>query len=589
MDKNKVVMWILLAFLFYAYLLINGSNKKEKIVDKIETSQQKSTDKDNSDLNDDLTINERNTNNNIFAKFTDGTESEYTLENNLIKVVFSNKGGKIKEVVIKNEFDYKDNPVKIIDKQSTVINYEFCSEGNRIYSNDLYFSVNSTLSNKNAICYEIQLSDSKKLRHIYTIQNDSYCVEHTLQFTGANEYIDNKKIVYHIHDKIKRQERDYEYCKNKTTINFLDTDGNFDSLDETLNTNQHKYCDKPLKWLAIRQRFFTLGISDENSEFLKASIDLNQSNDNEYLKEADIRFELLRHSVTNVNDYVNNIKYYFGPNKYECLKNFNSSFEKNLYIGAPVMKQINKYFIIPILDFLTNNVNNIVLVLLILSIFIRIILFPLFFKSYIGTEKMKIISPMLLELNEKYKNDPQRAKIEQINLYRTMGVNPLSGCLPMFLQTPLLIALFSIIPNYFNFRNQSFLWIEDMSSFDNIYNLSFSIPFYGNHVSLLAILMVISTIGFMFMSRNDNLNQHNSSKYISYLFSFLFLFIMNSMPASLNLYYLFSNIFTIAQRLIISKFVNKQDLINNMNNNRNNVSTISFTEQISKTMNKNKK
>ena len=170
-----------------------------------------------------------------------------------------------------------------------------------------------------------------------------------------------------------------------------------------------------------------------------------------------------------------------------------------------------------------------------------------------------------------------------------MGVNPLSGCLPMFLQTPLLIALFSIIPNYFNFRNQSFLWIEDMSSFDNIYTLSFSIPFYGNHVSLLAILMVISTIGFMFMSRNDNLNQHNSSKYISYLFSFLFLFIMNSMPASLNLYYLFSNIFTIAQRLIISKFVNKQDLINNMNNNRNNVSTISFTEQISKTMNKNKK
>ena len=577
MDKNKIVMWILLGCLFYAYLLIN-TPKKEKIVDKIEKSQQKFTNEDDTDLN----TNEKNVNNNIFAKFTNGIETEHILENNLIKVLLSNKGGTIKEVTLKNELDYKDNPIKMIDKQSTTINYEFYSEGNKVYNNDLYFSINSSLSNKKVIYYEIQLSDSKKLRHIYTIQDDSYCVEHTLQFIGANEYIDNKKIIYHIHDKIKRQEHDYEYCKNKTTINFLDIDGRFDSFDESLNTNQHKSCDKPLKWIAIRQRFFTLGISDENNEFLKALINLNQSNDNEYLKEADIRFELLKHNTSNVNDYINNIKYYFGPNKYENLKNFNNDFEKNLYIGAPIIKHVNKYFIIPMLDFLTDNISNVILVLLILSIFIRIILFPLFFKSYISTEKMKIISPMLLELNEKYKNDPQKAKIEQINLYRTMGVNPLSGCLPMLLQTPLFIALFSIIPNYFNFRNQNFLWIKDISSFDSIYTLSFSIPFYGNHISLLAILMVISTIGYMLMSSNDNLNQQSSSKYIPYLFSFLFLFIMNSMPASLNLYYLFSNILTILQRSIISKFVNKQDLMNKMNSNKKIVSNISFTEQIDK-------
>ncbi|MCK5665034.1 MAG: membrane protein insertase YidC, partial [Thiotrichaceae bacterium] len=255
------------------------------------------------------------------------------------------------------------------------------------------------------------------------------------------------------------------------------------------------------------------------------------------------------------------------PNSYPLLKKITPDFNKNVYLGWPPVNLVNKWIIIPIFNWLKNYIANFGIIIIILVLIIKLALSPLSYKSYISMAKMKVMKPELDELKEKTGGDQQKFQQEQMNLYRQVGVNPLSGCIPMVMQMPILFAMFYFFPGSIELRQESFLWADDLSTYDSIMTLPFTIPVYGDHVSLFVLLMTASTILYTW-SNNQMTTVQGPMKTVSYMMPLIFLFVLNSFPASLSFYYFVANIITFAQQAIIRKFVNEDKIKAILDENR---------------------
>jgi len=490
----------------------------------------------------------------LFASKIVGEESIISLTTEELEVTFTNKGGTFKNVEIKNYTTYDSLPLHLFNENHAIdIYFEHLSKS--ISLKDLIFeSELIKYSDSTVLVYSLDLN-GKRLRQIYTLYDQGFVINYRMENDGFDELIDTKNLNFYWEGKMPKIERELLDARQRATTRYYSISGNTDYISKTSTEYEEMPIDEPVKWLAFNQKFFTASVIAENS-FSKGLITLTPSNDDQIVKQGALSSEIP------FTDFVNNqaqFKFFFGPNKYSILNEVTEGFSQNIELGWVFLPFINKYLIIPIFNFLERFMSNYGLIIIIMVLIIRVILSPLTYKSHISMAKMRVLKPELDAIKEKHDGDMQKAQSDQMELYRKAGINPLSGCIPVLLQFPILVSLFYFIPSAIELRLESFLWADDLSSYDSILSLPFNIPFYGDHVSLFTLLMAGSTILYT-MANSQMTTIQGPMKTMQYLMPIMFLFFFNSYPSGLSYYYFITNLVSFGQIALFRKFVNEDKI-----------------------------
>lgn len=502
----------------------------------------------------------------LFAAVAQGEDNDYILENDKIRVTFSSKGASLKRVILKEYDDYQFNPLVLLDKMSSEMIYVIQTPKGPVNLSDLYYDVfEENLGDTSIITFKADLGNNRYISRKYRIEPGNYQIRYKMVLKGLDNLINDGKVKLFWKDALKRTETDIKYSRYYTTINYYTVDGSFDKLKSRTTDKQEFTFDMPVKWISFKQKFFTSGlIFNQPVTNGYISTEVNEADTNT-VKIATARLEFpLSHFRPDSKPFI----FFFGPNRLQVLKKVTEGFSENLYLGWPVIKLINRYVIIPIFSFLERYISNYGLIIIILVFIIKLVLSPLTYKSHISMAKTRVLKPELDALKEKYGNDMQKIQSEQMNLYRQVGVNPLSGCIPMLLQMPILFAMFQFIPHAIELRHQSFLWASDLSTYDSIMTLPFSLPGYGNHVSLFTLLMTLSTILYTWINSQSTATMQGPMKSMQYFMPVIFMFVLNSYPAGLTFYYFVSNIVSFAQIALIRRFVDDDKIRKILDENR---------------------
>lgn len=582
MDKNKLVGLILISLILVVYTYFESKQPRPVQVSYKATTQEPGAITP-APLSEELTSHLPS---GIFAAATQGITQEVILENEDIRVTLSSQGARVQEVVLKKYLDYLGKPLKLLDNQSNKMGFHFASSQTPINTSNLFFNISDDKQyvqsqDVKQVTFVLPLGHDRYIRQTFSLAGKGYSLVQDWDFVGAEDYIDEDKLEFVWDDFIRRAEKDVKACRSKTTINYCLADRTFEHLKENTEKQEEKKIANSIQWVSFKQRFFTAGIFSDQP-FTGGEIALRPTiHPDHIVKEAHMKLQLgsTRQTPQGV------FRFYFGPNGYQDLKAFAPGFSKNLPLGWPVVKWINEYTIIPIFALIEKHVSNYGIVIMLLVLLIKCILFPLSYKSYISMAEMKVLKPTLDALRKKYGSDMQRMQMEQVMLYKAMGINPLSGCVPVLLQMPILLAMFNFFPNAIQLRQKAFLWAPDLSTYDAIIHLPFSIPMYGNHVSLFTLLMTGSTILYTW-STNQVSAPQGPMKTLSYLLPITFMLILNSFPAGLSFYYFISNIITFAQQAIIKRFVNEKKIEEKLTNNKNKIDGQgkSFKQRLQKSM-----
>lgn len=572
MDKNQAVGFVLMAALIMVYFYFFAPKPTEQAqgfgIDTVNTitTQAPQLSQNNSIIqtkeeDSALEIDSADISNEKYGIFTSalvGDEKEITIENELISLKYSTKGGLASQVALKlfDDFQFKDQLI-LLDEESSRLKYMISTAYGNINLADLYYKAEQRNNGDTTeLIFTADLGNNKFIKHIYGLAPNSYAVSHKFLISGLENVISGSKVSMLWDNYLKRLESNLEYSRNYTTINYWVNSGSMEDLSQRSSDKEEENFTEPVNWFSFKQRFFTTGyvfnrpvstgyISSEYNEldtmtikYCKAMIDIPLSN---FTEEAGVN------------------TFYYGPNKLPVLKKVATGFEENLYLGWPVVKWINKYVIISIFTFLERYIGSYGLIIVILVFIIKLILSPLTYKSHISMAKTKALKPELDALKKLHGDDMQKMQSEQMKLYQTVGVNPLSGCIPMVAQMPILFAMFQFIPNAIEMRHRSFLWAADLATYDSIISWTTEIPlisnFYGNHMSLFTILMTVSTILYTWINSQSTAQMQGPMKSMQYFMPIIFMFVLNKFPAGLTFYYFVSNIVSFAQIAVIRKFV----------------------------------
>ena len=535
MNKSNFIGFLVIGFLITILLSRNQNttltSKQNKSNENIVSDLNKN---DNVDKKTDLTsveskdiIKKIRSDRNSSVYSCDNNE-EIFLENNDIKVYFSKVGACIQRVILKNYKDFTGENVELLCK-SNISNFNL-SDYN-LNTAELRFE--NYIINSKSVEFNFT-ADDKNISIIYEI-NDSNNFE-------IKQYIKSGSVIYNFifDDILKRQEISLEDCKNRTTINYFDgssvSDINGYKSDKSLSVNK-------CKWVAFKQKFFTTGVCFIND----INCDISIKNIKDGLSEC-----YLNAKLNNLKEI--EIRYFFGPNDYKIMKTFTDSFEKNVYLGFVLVSQFNKYVILPICGYLSSRVYSIIIIIL-LVLFLKLLLLPISYKLYIITFKMQLVNKIVNILRYKLSKNQQELAMQQIFLYREFGINPLKMLLYNIVQFPFIIALYNYIPIEFSFRNSSFLWCKDLSSYDSILDIGFNIPLYGSHVSLSAILLGFTMLIYLVMN-NTQVEQSGNNVGSFHIFFMIFMVVIsNRFCCALNIYYLFFNIVTFLVQFFLNKCV----------------------------------
>jgi YidC/Oxa1 family membrane protein insertase len=506
----------------------------------------------------------------IFAPAFQGIEKEVVLENEVIKVTLTSRGGRIKNVVLKNYQDHTNQSLTLLDEHSSAMGFQCTMHGTQLNTNALFFETTAQDQSVEeaglaTATFTLPIAPDQYIRHVFTLSSKGYTLTHAWEMVGLGTSLGQEPIQFVWHNLIKRAEKDIKACRNKTTINYYLADDQFDHLQESSEKVQEELLQSPIQWVGIKQRFFTAGIIAQEA-FVGGHIATTPTLQSmATVKEAKVCLTLP--GTDTQQDKKGQFTFYFGPNDYQTLNQVTKGFSKNISLGWPVVRWINQFLIIPVFTFLEQYISNYGIIIILLVVFIKFLLLPLSYKSYISMAKMRVVKPAIDALKGKYGEDMQKIQMEQMSLYRDMGINPLSGCIPVLLQMPILLAMFNFFPNAIALRQQAFLWASDLSTYDAIIHLPFSIPAYGSHVSLFTLLMTASTILYTW-SNNQLTPPQGPMKIMSYMMPFTFMFILNSFPAGLSFYYFVSNLITFGQQSLIKWFVDEEKIKRKMEENK---------------------
>lgn len=496
-------------------------------------------------------------------------EQLYTLENDKIKLNISTRGGRITIVDLKEYRTHDSLPLVLWKEKESVLGMNFYAQNKEINTENFLFVPSTTTTTLYAkeqaqtLTMRLYTDSTKYIEYQYSLAPDSYMVDFNIITHNMGDVIASNSSFLTLNWGVNmpqlEKSKDFENRYTGIYYKFFEDDVEHMSLtsdeEETLTTK--------VQWIDFKQQFFS-SILIAKTPFSDVTLISKNSQKSEYLKDAYAEIPLPYNGKTN-EQY--NMQFYFGPNSYNVLKEYGNDIDLPdvINMGWKWIAWFNKYFVIPIFNFLQNNTTlNYGIIILLLTLIIKIILFPLTYKSYMSQARMRVLKPQVDEISKKYPADKAMEKQQAImKLYRQAGVNPMGGCLPMLIQMPILIALFYFFPGAIELRQQGFLWATDLASYDSIATLPFTIPFYGNHVSLFCLLMTATNIIYMIMNnRNQPQNdQMKGMQTMMYIMPVMFLFIFNSYSSGLSYYYFIATLITILQTWIIRKFVDDQKLL----------------------------
>lgn len=515
-----------------------------------------------------------------FANAAAGEEQNFIIENDLLKLELSNKGGYIKTVELKDYKTYDSLPVILLDPNTTRFGLSFFSNNRIINTEQFYFQPSDNVTSHMVVSEDNSLQISMRLyaggeegalktdsyiEYLYTIQGNNYMFDFTINMVGMDRIISANSSFMDLnwYADLRRQEKTVDQF-NGSTIYYKFYKDEVDYMSES--DNDEEQITTKLKWISYKQRFFTSSLVAKeafDNGNLKVYEKENPGSDR-YLKTMETDIEL---PVNLRGDASIPLSFYFGPNKFYTLKSYGLDLERQIPIGWGlfILAWINEFIVIPTFDWLGGYGWNYGIVILVLTIMLKLLLFPIAYKTYYSSAKMRVLKPEVDELSKKFpkKEDAMKKQQAVMALYKRAGANPAAGCVPMLLQMPILFAMFRFFPASIELRQQPFLWAHDLSSYDSIASLPFTIPFYGDHVSLFTLLMTVSTIMYTYMNNQmmaSQTNQMPGMKTMMYLMPIMFLGIFNSYASGLSYYYFLANVITFGQMFVFRYAINENKL-----------------------------
>lgn len=594
-DLNSLIGFVLLGAIMIWYFYMNQPTPEELEKQKSEQIQQASeADSSESEntrpagqtqmdpvtqvASDSLALVNAKNRLGIFAysnSLPSAADNETIIENDLVRIKVANKGGQITEVLLKNYKTYDQKPLFVIKDQNALFNLSFATLDNRnLQTKDLYFEPELTQNGDNQVLsMRLKVSESQFLEYRYELKPDDYMLDFGIRTQGMDRAINTSESL-RLDWKLRsfRTEKSIKYENQYTDLRYLQ-DGEFEYMNAMSDEDEEEA--KEVDWIAFKQQFFTsVLLTDE--PFSTANLKSVNLVEDEYIDtvftkqySASIPLEAKNGEL----DYSMNM--YYGPVDYAVLSKYEGrQLDRIVSLGWGIFRWINKYVFIPVFSVLSSIIGNYGIVIILMTIVVRIIMSPVVYKSYLSSAKMKVLRPEMVEINEKLpgKENAMKRQQETMALQRKAGVNPLSGCIPALIQMPVFFALFRFFPANIDIRQHGFLWADDLSAYDEVLQLPFKIPFYGDHVSLFPILASVAIFFYMQMTQSQQMNMQQPQqegmpdmqkmmKMMMWFSPIMMMFFFNSYASSLSLYYFVSNLLTIGIMLVIKNFIIDEDKI----------------------------
>jgi len=574
-DRNTVVGVLVLAVLFAGYFWYTtkeqaASRKQQAIekakqdsINKITAAKGDSIARQKEGAREDSATKSKS--GGAFQKATIDSERTLIVDNNVLRITFSSRGGQPKKVELKKFNGQDSTPVKLASSDFDKIDYPINTSGNSsAYISELNFHLDTVLENpdKSRLVIYSLTPDSvgPSIRHQFIVRPDDYMIDFTVQMNGADKLLTQGNLNLTWQYKAAQQESDLSFERQNTQVGYI-SDDNFDY--HTIGRRSSKDFDKPVKWIGVRQRFFNTFLVAKNN-FSSGRMEWVIPADSTKTVMQSIANMRLQLPVASSVSAPFSILY--GPADFKMLKTHDLRFEKLINLGQGAyafVRPLNRYIVMPVFDFIRNlSGSSLGLAIALLTIIIRLVISPLTYSSYLSGAKMKVLRPEIAKLREKYGNDQQQISVEQMKLFREAGVNPLGGCIPALLQIPIFFALYSFFSSTIALRGQSFLWAPDLSASDAVIKFGFNLPLIGSHLSLFTITAVVTSFLISVYSMSMSPDQSNPAmKYMPYIFPFFLLFIFNRLPSALTWYYTVSNVITLGLQFVIQNYIIDHDKI----------------------------
>lgn len=573
MDRNSFIGFILIAvvmIVWFQMMTTNDSNElpKEKVqIEKRVESMADSVENDSFFQNDSLAQVNKSKRLGVLSALSEGEEKIITVETDLFKMQLSSKGATIKSFIQKEYFDYKIEPFDLITNKNGALSLLFATrDGKVINTNEVYFSpkVQESLykisgEQKLKIPFVLEAGNGKHIEIIYTFDGDSYEFGYETNLSGFGSFVSGNEYQVVWSGGLANAEKNIEdEAQNASADAYLG--GSLLKVDAS--DVDETYKEQPagnVRWVAVRSKYFVASLiarDETEGAFIEGSRNSNEPTQvfEDYTAALKLKMPFEQSTVNN------RFSIYIGPLKYNNLKETNSDLEKIVDFGWEwLTRPFAEYLILPIFNFMNNHIANFGVIIILFALIIKLITYPLTMASTKSMKHMAELQPQLKAIQEKYKDNPAKLQSEMGNIYKEAGVNPLSGCLPTVIQMPLLFAMFYVFRSSIELRQHGFLWINDLSVPDSILDLPFSIPLYGDHISIIPILMGIAVFGQQKITPTTQTNEQ--MKFMMYLFPGMMLLFFNNLPSGLGLYYLMFNVFSIAQQFYINKTTEKKPVV----------------------------
>ena len=553
MDKNQATGLILLFGILFAYFTFFAPRPEEmpavkKEAEKTAQAQKKESSRQESALS---------------ALLADSSlridTTAIVLENEDLRIQLAPFGAQIRSVELKKYKTWEGKPLYLLVKGRNAQSLQVSAGGKPRDLSTVPFSGKLVKSGDSSVLeMKAMQPELAGLSQRFVLPAKGYQLRQELK--GGDAGLSEKAELRLLQDAVQL-EKDILQNRTTTNINYFEKEEGFSGLSETSLSEEKAEVSKPLGWVSFKQKFFNWGIIAGADFAGLSAVQKTDETDSLSVKRMEARIAM------NLKDGSASFTHFFGPNKFNDLKKVAEDYDRNVYLGLPVINLVNRFITVNVFSWLEGAIPSYGIIIIILVLLIKTLLFPLSWKSYISMAKMKVLKPELDEIKERTGDDMQKAQAEQMKLYQQVGINPLSGCIPLLLQMPVLLAMFNFFPNAIELRQQSFWWAPDLSSYDSIATLPFSLPGYGDHVSLFTILMTASTLVLTWYN-NQTSTVTGPMQSMSYIMPVVFMFILNSLPAGLSFYYLVSNVVSIVQQLAIKRFVDEGELRKKLEENK---------------------
>ena len=503
----------------------------------------------------------------LFFNAMQGKESFTTIQNNLVEITFDNKGGRVYSAMLKDYNGQDGKPVVLFNGSDAEMNFNFYNKKETIQTKDYYFEVvNKTDS---SLTMRLTADSDSYIDFTYTLKPDSYLLRSTIQATGmAGKLASTDYVDISWSQRARQLEKGFTYENRLAELMYKIANDDTDNLSAA--KDDEKQIEGRVDWIAFKNQFFS-SVFIANQDFDKVNVKSRMEKQGsgyikDYSAEMNTFFDPTGKQATDM-------YFYFGPNHYKTLKALDKGrddkweLDNLVYLGWPLIRWINKFITINVFDWLSGWGLSMGIVLLILTIIVKIAVYPATWKTYMSSAKMRVLKPKIDEINKKYpkQEDAMKKQQEVMSLYSQYGVSPMGGCLPMLLQFPILMALFMFVPSAIELRQQSFLWADDLSTYDAFITFPFHIPFLGNHLSLFCLLMTVTNIlntKFTMQQQDTGAQpQMAAMKWMMYLMPVMFLFVLNDYPSGLNYYYFISTLISVGTMIVLRKTTDEDKLL----------------------------